>query len=165
MEKDYIRRMIMMIRLLILSALILNLTGCSNNAQQERGNDDNTPTNVSMTKNKEMSLTNNTIAKKAKQKIMKYEEINEVIAIHNDMELIVGFNVEKLEEFNVKEIDDRVKKDLEKEFKNELITVSHDRKILMELEKLIEDQETLSEKEINQRMQEIKSLSKEVTLL
>lgn len=165
MEKDYIRRMIMMIRLLILIALIVNLTGCSNNAQQEGRKDENTPKNVSMTKNKEMSLTNNTIAKKAKQKIMKYEEINEVIAIHNDMELIVGFNVEKLEEFNVKEIEDRVKKDLDKEFKNELITVSHDRKILMELEKLIEDQETLSEKEINQRMQEIKSLSKEVTLL
>ncbi|WP_204203545.1 hypothetical protein [Bacillus suaedaesalsae] len=154
-----------MIRFLILVAFIVNLTACTDATQPDNKESESTPTNVSMRKNKEMSLTNNAIAKKAKQKIIKYDEINQVIAIHNDMELIVGFNVKKLQEFNVKEIEGRVKKDLEKEFNNELITVSHDRKILMELEKLIKEQETLSEKEIKQRMQEIKSLSKEVTLL
>ncbi|KAA0546587.1 hypothetical protein FZW96_15210 [Bacillus sp. BGMRC 2118] len=153
-----------MSKFVILVTLIMSLSACGGNEMSGKEKDNQTGArNVSTAE--EMSLTNNAIAKRAKQKIIKYDEINEVIAIHNDMQLIVGFNVEKMQEFNVKEIEERVKKDLKEEFGKELIMVSHDRKILMELEKLIQEEENLSEKEINQRMQQIKSLSKEVTLL
>jgi hypothetical protein len=151
-------------KLTVLAIILLCLSACTGtNEQGSEQSNKGQPTNVSTKQDKEPDLTNSAIAKKAKEKIIKYDEINEVIAIHNDMELIVGFNVKKIQEFNVKKIEEKVKKDLEKEFPNEIITVSHDRKILMELEKLRTEQESLSEKELKKRLQKIKSLSKEIT--
>jgi hypothetical protein len=151
-------------KIFVLSIVLLCLSACSGmNEQGTEQANKGQPMNVSARNNNELGLTDNAVAKKAKEKIINYDEINEVIAIHNDMELIVGFNVKKLEEFNVKGIEEKVKKDLKKEFPNEIITVSHDRKILMELEKLVNEQGSLSEKEIKKRLQKIKGLSKEIT--
>jgi hypothetical protein len=151
---------------LILILLLCSITACSSNAEQGNQSNNTTPTKVSTkhdSNKPQQGLANNAVAKKAKEKIIGYEEINEVIAVHDGMELIVGFNVKKLEEFNVKKIEERVNKDLQKEFPNEIITVSHDRKILLELEKLLNEEEGLKDKDIRKRLQHLKKLSKEKT--
>jgi hypothetical protein len=151
-------------KIIVLSIVLVFLSACTGtNEQGKEQTNKGKPINITTVNDHELGLTDNAVAKKAKEKVINYDEINEVIAIHNDMELMVGFNVKKLEEFNIKGIEEKVKKDLKKEFPNEIITVSHDRKILMELEKLANEQESLSEKEVKKRLQKIKGLSKEIT--
>jgi hypothetical protein len=157
--------MIVMKKRLLVTLALLCLGACSvTDEQGQEKNRDDQPIKISTSSatSEKGNLTSNAIAKKAKQQILDYEEINEVIAVHHNMELIVGFNVKKLQEFNVKKIENKVKKELDEDFPNEVITVSHDRKILLELEKLIKE-DSLSDKEIKKRLQKIKSLSKEKT--
>lgn len=118
-------------------------------------------TNNSTSQNK--TLTNSLIAKQSKEMILNYKEINEVIAIHFDKQLFVGFNVKKFQEFNVVKIEKRVHKDLKKTFPQVDLIVSHDRKILIELEKLANNEGNLSDRELKKRLRKIKELSKEKT--
>ncbi|MFZ3589277.1 YhcN/YlaJ family sporulation lipoprotein [Bacillus sp. DJP31] len=150
---------------LLVSCVFFCLVACSD----EQGKDQQSqskikPTNVSTNGSLQYeSLTENAVAKRAKQQILEYKEINEVIAIHHDMQLFVGFNVKKFQEFKVKKIEDKVKRDLEKSNPNEIIVVSHDLKILMELKKLKNEESSLTEEAIKMRLQKIKELSLEKT--
>jgi hypothetical protein len=141
---------------------MLCLTACTETNDQGQAQEANGARNVS-TYSEKMRLTKDAVAIKAKHEILDYKEINEVIAVHHDQELFVGFNVKKLEEFNVMEVESKVKKELAKIFPDEKITVSHDQKILIELNKLVNEDNNLSEKEIEKRLKKIKSLSKEKT--
>ncbi|WP_246938558.1 YhcN/YlaJ family sporulation lipoprotein [Bacillus pinisoli] len=152
-------------RIMICVALCWLLTACSGTNEQGQNQESTQPHNVAMTHDEleKMKLTKDKIAIKAKNETLRYEEINEVIAVHHDKELIVGFNVEKLEEFNVMEVEEKVRKNLKKKFPEHKITVSHDLKILLELNNLVTEKGDLSEKEIEKKINEIKRLSKEKT--
>ncbi|MFD1735355.1 YhcN/YlaJ family sporulation lipoprotein [Bacillus salitolerans] len=147
----------------LLTIVCLMLTGCNGTNNESKDTANKGPTNVSTKTGDQISITDNAVAKNAKEKVLKYDEVTEVIAVHHDLELILAFNIKKMQEFNVKKIEKRVKKELEKEFPNELITVSHDKKIMMELSKLKKEQEKLSPMEIKKRMSKIKKLSQEKT--
>ncbi|MBM7659708.1 hypothetical protein JOC85_000475 [Bacillus mesophilus] len=149
---------------LFVTLALICLAAC-NGTDEEGMTLDTTTRNVSNNHSysEKMRLTKDAVAIKAKHEILSYEEINEVIAVHHDDELFVGFNVKKLEEFNVMDVESKVRKKLNKLFPDEKITVSHDYKILLELNQLIDEDKNLSEKEIEKRLHKIKSLAKEKT--
>jgi hypothetical protein len=157
--------MILMKKCLYVTLALMCLTACNGTDEEGRTQDTNTIRNVSTNHSysEKMRLTKDAIAIKAKHEILSYEEVNEVIAVHHDNELFVGFNVKKLDEFNVMDVESKVKKKLDQLFPDEKITVSHDYKILLELNQLVEEDKNLSEKEIEKRLHKIKSLSKEKT--
>ncbi|WP_456275823.1 YhcN/YlaJ family sporulation lipoprotein [Bacillus sp. AK128] len=149
----------------VISLVLLYLAGCTGTNQEGTAQGDNGIRNVSTneTYSEKLRLTRDAVAIKAKHEILNYEEINEVIAVHHDQELLVGFNVNKLDEFKVMDVEAKVSKRLAKLFPDEKITVSHDQKILIELRKLLDEDKNLSEKDIEKQLNKIKNLSKEKT--
>jgi hypothetical protein len=140
---------------------LLLLSACSVGNEKEPTKK-STPLNVSVKKEEEKAtISKNKIVEKAEKIILNYEEVTSAVAVHHERELIVAFNIEKMEEFHVKEIEKRVKKRLNKEFPHEKISVSHDLKIFMELQKLIKEEQKLTHKNIKKRMSEISKLAEE----
>lgn len=98
------------------------------------------------------------------EKIAKdFKEVKGAIAYDTEDELVVAFHVTQYQKFFTEKIEKKVKKALEKEFPDENVVVSHDLKIRLEIERLRRDveQKNISEKELEKRIEKMKTLREE----
>ncbi|ART75849.1 hypothetical protein B4U37_07310 [Sutcliffiella horikoshii] len=98
------------------------------------------------------------------EKIAKdFIEVKGAIAYDTEDELVVAFHVTQYQKFFTEKIEKKVKKALEKEFPDENVVVSHDLKIRLEIERLRRDveQQDISEKELEKRIEKMKTLREE----
>ncbi|MGD6775873.1 YhcN/YlaJ family sporulation lipoprotein [Sutcliffiella horikoshii] len=92
-----------------------------------------------------------------------FKEVKGAIAYDTEDELVVAFHVTQYQKFFTEKIEKKVKKALEKEFPEENVVVSHDLKIRLEIERLRRDveQNQISEKELEKRIEKMKTLREE----
>ncbi|MGD6991849.1 YhcN/YlaJ family sporulation lipoprotein [Sutcliffiella horikoshii] len=98
------------------------------------------------------------------EKIAKdFKEVKGAIAYDTEDELVVAFHVTQYQKFFTEKIEKKVKKALEKEFPDENVVVSHDLKIRLEIERLRRnvEQQDISEKELEKRIEKMKTLREE----
>ncbi|WP_368654667.1 YhcN/YlaJ family sporulation lipoprotein [Ornithinibacillus sp. 4-3] len=138
-----------MFRILLILLLSMTLIGCSNN------NDENNP--------QASSATHPPVVEEAIALVSEERDVNKVQAIANEENLVIAFKVNSLKNFQLKKIKKSIKEKVEKNFPDYDVTVSTDLKIMLELNKLQEEQDTLSEDEFKQALQKIIDLEKEET--
>lgn len=105
------------------------------------------------------------VAERAAKKVLEIDEIKKARAVTTDKTLLMAFDVYHLNRFRIKRIEKEVKADLKKMFPDKNIKVSHDRKIMLEVEKLQQkmEQNELDQKELNKNVKKITKLMKEKT--
>lgn len=136
-------------RILLILLLSMTLIGCSIN------NDENNP--------QASSATHPPVVEEAIALVSEERDVNKVQAIANEENLVIAFKVNSLKNFQLKKIKKSIKEKVEKSFPDYDVTVSTDLKIMLELNKLQEEQDTLSEDEFKQALQKIIDLEKEET--
>ncbi|MCY7779730.1 YhcN/YlaJ family sporulation lipoprotein [Bacillus haynesii] len=104
-----------------------------------------------------------TVANKAKDKLLKREEVTEVRGANSDQDLVLAVQVEQFDRFRLKDIEKQSKEMLKKDFTGYSIEVSTDQKIFWELDKLEKQLENkkISEKKLKKKLTKIKKLMKE----
>jgi|SRR5690625_2160708 len=152
--------------LFIFIGILLITTACMNNKK------DNTlslePTgnqSLPLSKLSSKGITDQQPADQAKQFLSNYEEITRVRAVNHDNDLLIAIEVDHLDRFQLDDIEREVRKKIKSNFSNLNITISSDKKILLELRDLetVITEKKISEDDIKKRITEIKKLSKEQT--
>lgn len=139
-------------------ALIFILIGCGDSNHNTQNN--NVFTKLSTTSPMEQNDSN-----KSKELLARHEEIRNIHAVNGSKNMIIAFEVHHHERFRLKEIEKNIQKELKNEFPKLNITVSTDKKIILEtreLEKKINDR-ALSKEEIGKKVKKIMKLAKEQT--
>jgi hypothetical protein len=136
-------------------------TGCNNN--QNQLDEDNNDFGISQVQTSKP--IGQSVANRAKEKIIVKEEISDVKAVNTDKELFVAIKVENFDRFRLKKIENSVKSDLEKMYPNHEIIVSTDKKMLWELEQLEQKLQkgNTDKKSLKKDLNKIKNLMKEKT--
>lgn len=99
-------------------------TGCNDN--QNQLDEDNNHLGISQVHTSKP--IGQSVANRAKEKIITKEEISDVKAVNTDKELFVAIKVDNFDRFRLKKIEKSVKSDLEKMYPNHEIIVSTDKK-------------------------------------
>ncbi|RKJ29898.1 hypothetical protein D7X33_42120 [Butyricicoccus sp. 1XD8-22] len=136
-------------------------TGCNNNQNQlEKDNNDLGVSLVHTTKPIDQSVAN-----RAKEKIIAKEEISDVKAVNTEKELFAAIKVDNFDRFRLKKIEKSIKSDLEKIYPNHEIIVSTDKKMIWELEQLEQKLQkgNTDKKSLKKDLNKIKNLMKEKT--
>ncbi|MEM5593118.1 YhcN/YlaJ family sporulation lipoprotein [Niallia circulans] len=107
-------------------------TGCNDN--QNQLDEDNNHLGISQVHTSKP--IGQSVANRAKEKIITKEEISDVKAVNTDKELFVAIKVDNFDRFRLKSIEKTVKSDLEKMYPNHKVVVSTDKKMFWELEKI-----------------------------
>ncbi|MET3575679.1 hypothetical protein ACFFIY_08185 [Bhargavaea ullalensis] len=98
--------------------------------------------------------------RRAEQVLHGEDRISSAIAVFVEEDLLIGVDVKPFSRFNKTKIEEKLKKKLEKEFPERTVTLSGDRKIYWETDKL---DELKDKKKLHDKVETIKSLSKEET--
>lgn len=127
------------INIIILSIGIISiiLTGCTNNLNNEK------KINVTKVTSKE-TLNDQSISNHVKELLVKEKEVRDVKAVNTDKEIIVDAAINHMDRFQLKDIEKRLTKMVEKENPNHKVTLSTDKKIFLELEKLEKEYRVLN---------------------
>ncbi|KKI90616.1 hypothetical protein WQ54_20365 [Bacillus sp. SA1-12] len=142
----------------ILLVLIIVGSGCNGAAIDNEKNEQNIRKVTSESKN--MSVSNQVI-----QLLMKQKEVSDVKVINSDKELFIAAQIKQMDRFRIKEIEKKLKKLAEDHFPNHHVTLSTDKKILLELSELEKqvNKTNISKKKLKKELNRIKSLSEELT--
>ncbi|WP_243292470.1 YhcN/YlaJ family sporulation lipoprotein [Bacillus sp. FJAT-47783] len=140
-----------------LLVILAILCSCSQNSNDNKAT--NSP-NISQVSHHQIDQSD---AKKAEKIVEKMDTIPEVIAVNTEKDLLIAYRINHLSRFTLKETDKKIKKKLKKTFKDKeyKITVSHDIKVILETEKLVNDLPNLDKKKLNKKVKKIIELSKE----
>ena len=105
------------------------------------------------------------IANRAKEKIITKKEISDVKAVNTDKELFAAIKVDNFDRFQLKKIEKSIKSDLEKMYPNHEVIVSTDKKMFWELEQLEQklQKDNTNMKNLKKDFNKIKNLMKEQT--
>ncbi|MBD1380647.1 YhcN/YlaJ family sporulation lipoprotein [Metabacillus arenae] len=146
---------------LFLIAIIGLYTGCAGNQNQFADNTDN----ANIVKVHTSKPIDQTVANKAKEKVIKGEEISGVKAVNTDKELFLALKIDQFDRFRLKNIEKKVKTDLEKTYPDHKILVSTDSKMYLELGQLEVklQKDNTKMKTLKKEFNRIKSLMKEKT--
>ncbi|MFS0882051.1 MULTISPECIES: YhcN/YlaJ family sporulation lipoprotein [Bacillaceae] len=136
-------------------------TGCNDN--QNQLDEDNNHLGISQVHTSKP--IGQSVANRAKEKIITKEEISDVKAVNTDKELFVAIKVDNFDRFRLKKIEKSVKSDLEKMYPNHEIIVSTDKKMFWELEQLEQKLQkgNTDKKSLKKDFNKIKNLMKEQT--
>ncbi|MGM7722372.1 YhcN/YlaJ family sporulation lipoprotein [Metabacillus sp. Hm71] len=142
----------------ILFVLIIVGSGC-NGANIDNENNEQNIKNVT-SESKNMSVSN-----QVKQLFMKQKEVSDVKVVNFDKDLFIAAEIKQMERFRIKEIENKLKKLAEDHFPNYHVTLSTDKKILLELNELEKqvNETNISKKKLEKELNRIKSLSEELT--
>ncbi|WP_409253457.1 sporulation protein [Bacillus sp. SCS-153A] len=152
--------------LLRLLMIILLLPGCAVNKEE---GDDSRGALIKVTDPPPIELVENpetdSIGHAVKKEIAKLQELYDVAVIEGKKEILVSYKVKHTHRFHMKKIEKKMKKKLEKKFPDEEFIVSSDYKIFLETVRLKEkiDEKHISNKEAEERFQEIIKLKEELT--
>lgn len=127
---------------------------------QSSGND-----SLELSKLASEGITDQQPANQAKHFLSNYEEVAAVRAVNQDNQLLVAIEINHHDRFSLDDLEKELTKDVKKNFSDMKVTLSTDKKILIELRRLEEEisANTLSHEEIKERLHKIKKLSKEET--
>ncbi|CAI9394385.1 hypothetical protein ABW02_23460 [Niallia circulans] len=136
-------------------------TGCNDN--QNQLDEDNNHLGISQVHTSKP--IGQSVANRAKEKIITKEEISDVKAVNTDKELFVAIKVENFNRFRLKSIEKTVKSDLEKMYPNHKVVVSTDKKMFWELEKIEQrlQKNNMNKKSLKKDLQKLESILKEQT--
>jgi len=136
-------------------------SGC--NATQNQLDDDQN--NLSISQVHTSKPIDQSVANRAKEKIISKGEISDVKAVNTDKELLVAIKVDNFDRFRLKKIEKTVKSDVEKMFPDHKVFVSTDKKMFWELEQLEQrlQKDNTNMKNLKKDFNKIKSLMKEQT--
>ena len=135
----------MKLRVLFVMALVMILSGCSNNP------------NLSFFHAKQ----NEKEVEKLKTILENEESTSESLGVFFDSQLVVAVQVQPFSKFQKSKIEKRIEKEIKKDFPDHKVFVSSDLKIMWELKDLVE--KNPSDKTLKKKLREIKALAKEET--
>lgn len=143
--------------------LCLVCTGCGNGSDLSLNNKGDETTIIENVSNKKVS--NQAPANKAKEILIKHEEVMNVKAANTKDELIIAVEIEHHERFNLAKLRKKYTKEMKEKFNELHVELSTDKKISLELEKLEEkiEENNLSNKKLKKEIKRIIKLSKEQT--
>jgi len=126
------------------------------------------PTNnpgLELTKLSDKGITDQQPADEAKQLLSQYEEVSGVRAVNHNGQLLVAIDINHGDRFSLKHLEKKFRGKIEQNFPEMKVTVSTDQKLLFELKELENEiaNESISKKEINDRMKKLRKLMKEKT--
>jgi hypothetical protein len=134
-------------------------TGCNmaNNSKEENNL---TIKNVS---NEDMNHVNMT--SEIEKLLMKEKEVSDVKVFDTDNEIFIAAEIKQMDRFRIKEIEKKLNNLLDDKYSNHNVTLSTDKKMFLELEKLEQKSKNtnMSNKELEKEIKRIKSLSEELT--
>jgi|SRR5690625_1359006 len=121
--------------------------------------------NLELVKLSSYGIHDQNASNQAKEMLSYYDEIAGVRAVNHDKDLLIAIDVRHHDRFNLDSIESDVRKKINKNFSDLKVTLSTDRKILIELEKLEKRMEAqdISDEQLKSRIKKIKSLTKEET--
>lgn len=133
------------------------IVGCSSGEQETK--------NPIITQTSNEKTIDQNLSNEAVEKVLKKEEITKANAVNTEKLLLLAFEVEQLERFNLKEIEKKIKSELKKDFKKVKVEVTHDAKIMMEIEKLQDkaENENIAPKKWKKEIEKVQKLMKEKT--
>lgn len=139
------------------------LVACGNNSDlsiNHKGDETTIIENVSHDK-----IGNQEPANKAKEILIKHEEVMNVKAVNSKDEMIIAVEIEHHERFNLANLRKKYTKEIKDKFKELEVELSTDKKISLELEKLEQKikEEHVSDKKLKKEINRIIKLSKEQT--
>lgn len=110
-------------------------------------------------------LTDQQAADQAKNFLSYYEEVQSVRAVNHDGQLLIAVELNHHDRFSLDKIERELKREVKKQYNDMEITLSTDKKILLELTKLEEaiTNNDISREDIKKELNRIKKLSKEQT--
>lgn len=155
--------------------ILLLLIGC--NGQNNNGTTNATTSRGNLNPNYELTKSSvsqedvirkdnkHGIAYKASDIVLQQQEVKMVRSVEGKKLLIVAIELKHWNTFRSKQITKETKKKLEKEFPSKRIEVTTDHKIFIELEKLEKklNNNELTKKQLDKRLEKIKKLMKEQT--
>lgn len=149
--------------ILILIGLFL-LVSCSKENTAERVSPKNNPP-LEFTKLSTNSKDDQRTANEAREFVSKFDEVTDVRAIHHDDQLLIAVKVNHFDRFDLKDIEKKLKKSTNNSFQDVNITLSTDKKLFIEIEKLENElqNDSLSKKELSKRINKLRNLLKEET--
>ncbi len=117
-------------------------------------------TNVSSQNTKNLNMTD-----QVKQLLDKQKEVSNVKVVNSDKELFIAAEIKQMDRLRIKEIEKRLKKLTEDKYPNHNVTLSTDKKIFLELDKLEQEvnDTNISKKHLEKELKRIKNLSEEQT--
>ncbi len=149
-------------KLIVIFTTVLLLTACTNNdtAIQPEPKDD-----FELTKLSVRGVTDQQPSDQAKAFLSQYEEVSGVRAVNHNGTLVIAVDLRHYDRLFLEDIEKALYKDLQRNFTKMQITLSTDRKIFLELERLEKDilDDKLSSADIKKRLNDIITLSKEQT--
>ncbi|MEQ6378686.1 YhcN/YlaJ family sporulation lipoprotein [Bacillaceae bacterium S4-13-56] len=101
------------------------------------------------------------VSEESKKILTKYEEVTNVHAINDDKSLIVAIEIHHHDRLRLNSLEKKFKKEIEDKFLGYEVTVSLDKKIVMEtheMEKKIKNN-TINNKDLSKKMKKIIDLS------
>jgi|GEM_PF-6035531 len=105
------------------------------------------------------------VANQAKEILKETDDLTAVKAVNTSDKLVVAIDIYHLQRLRLKKIEEKVNKQLEKEFPKSEVTLSTDKKVFLELDKLeIKLQsDSLSKDKLAKKLNKIIELSNEET--
>ena len=150
------------LKILLLLLTIIGIgSGCNEN-QNQMGYNNN---DLSISQVHSSKPIDQSVANRAKEKMITKDEITDVRAVNTDKELLVAIKVENFNRFRLKTIEKTVKSDLEKIYPNYKVVVSSDKKMLWELEKIEQrlQKNNTNKKSLKKDLKKLENLIKEQT--
>lgn len=149
-------------RLIVLICTLFLLTSCMQKDPTFRptGND-----SLELTKLSSKGVTDQQPADQAREFLSNYEEVASVRAVNDDGKLLIGVEVHHHDRFSLDNIEKELRKAVKRNYRDMDITLSTDKKILIELAQLETDMmnQKISKDDIKQKLRELIKLSKEQT--
>lgn len=105
------------------------------------------------------------ISNEVKSILSQHDNITEISVINNHQDIVAAINVKPLSRFQLKKTEKKLEKKLSKHFPDNKITLSTDKKIMIELSKVEKSMQKnhLSKEQLKRKISDIKKLSKEQT--
>lgn len=158
-----------MIKVLRLSKLfiiisLLFLFGCSNNKDDSALNQTKGQP-LELTKLSTQGITDQQPSNQAKHLLSEYPEVSQVRAVNIGDDLFVAVNVRQQDRFSLDKITSDLRKKVIEQHANMNVTLSTDKKFIMELEKLEKkiDKKEIKKDKLQKKVDKLKKLSKEET--
>ncbi|MEC1559698.1 YhcN/YlaJ family sporulation lipoprotein [Bacillus haynesii] len=147
----------------LITVFLLFITTITNGCQNATENNNQNKQMAVRHVNVQNEKADQTVANKAKDKLLKREEVTEVRGANSDQDLVLAVQVEQFDRFRLKDIEKQSKEMLKKDFTGYSIEVSTDQKIFWELDKLEKQLENkkISVKKLKKKLTKIKKLMKE----
>ena len=151
-----------MLKILHFILLLLLLAGCG--GQDSSTNPSNDHADFIQLSTNEAPIEQQE-SNQAKALLGKQDGLTHVYAVNSDKKMIVAFEIEHLKRFQLKDYEKKITKQIKKEFPNMEVTISTDKKIVIEVDQLEQkmNSDSMSKKELDKELKKLIKLSKEKT--